>query len=327
MACGGRLNPGHREFCERLFDMLKVLKSLLNGTSERFSGQFPRARWCRGVVCAAPAARYRAKERWKSFPKSRIKSTWSQHVQKRCGTWTAAVARGKRALRRGHGGNMVTPPTLTQDMVEAFDLCPTVILVFEIEGFRIVAANAAAARKYGRTKEDLTTMTIMDLRPSEEVPRITILASRMMDDADAAGRSRHLNGAGEEFIAEVTTQVVEMNGRLCKLSVIHDVTDLVAREEKARALTAAATESSRAADATARHFAELFNIAPGRCAVLGPRSFEVIAVSDRYLDAVGMQRAEMIGQPLVGLLAGRPTQAGADAPDRMRASLGRVART
>ncbi|MFB9151405.1 PAS domain S-box protein [Roseovarius ramblicola] len=212
-------------------------------------------------------------------------------------------------------------------MVGTFDLCPTAILVFEIENFGIVAANAAAARQYGYSKEDLSTMTIMDLRPPEEVPRIAALASRIMDGPDAAGRSRHLNSEGEEFITEVTTQVVEMNGRLCKLAVIHDVTQQVEQEEKAHALSVAATQRSREADATARHFAELFNLAPGRCAIVTPGSFEVVAVSDRYLDAVGMQRAGVIGQPLLGLLAGLAPETGDDPAGRVRESLDRAART
>jgi len=216
---------------------------------------------------------------------------------------------------------------MTPDMIDTLDLCPTVMLVFEIEGFGIVAANAAAVEKYGCSREELTSMTIMDLRPPEEVPRIAALASRMMDGSDAAGRSRHLTRAGEEFIAEVTTRVVEMNGRLCKLAVIHDVTQHVAREEEAHALSASATERSHAADATARHFAELFNLAPGRCAIVSPRSFEVFAVSDRYLDAIGMQRAEVIGQPLLGLLSGLIPETGDAVTDRVRDSLNRAART
>ena len=217
--------------------------------------------------------------------------------------------------------------TLTPDMIAAYDLCPTVILVFEIEGFRIVAANAAAVEKYGYSSEELCAMTIMDLRPPDEVPRITVLASRMMNGSDYAGRSRHLTQAGEEFIADVTTRIVEMNGRLCKLAVIHDVTQDAAHEEAARARMAEASARERAATVTQRHFAELFNLAPGHCAILRPETFEVVAVSDAYLEAVGMQRAEVIGKPLLELVAGASADREAWESEPLGASLREVVET
>ncbi len=249
-----------------------------------------------------------------------------------CATYARAVREGwnlfvrlVRATYREHGGQMSTSPTLTPEMVEAFDLCPTVIFVFEIEGFRIVAANDAAARKYGYSKEELTSMTIMDLRPEEEVPRTAILASRLLDGADAAGRFRHMTKEGGTFVADVHTQLVEMSGQPCKLSVIHDVTELVAQEEEARDLSAEASARIRAADATADHFAELFNIAPGRFAVLDPESLAVVAVSDGYLSALGKPRDEVIGQPLPDLLRGCIARTGSDGLETLRGSLRRVA--
>ena len=216
---------------------------------------------------------------------------------------------------------MSNSPTLTPEMVEAFDLCPTVVLVFEIDGFRIVAANDAAARKYGYSKKELRSMTIMDLRPADEEPRIAKLASRLLDAPDAAGRSRHLTKDGEPFIAEVHTQLVEMSSRLCKLSIIHDVTQQVAREEAAQELSAEAAARVRASDATAHHFARLFDVAPGCFAVLDPESLAVVAVSDAYLTVVGISREEIIGQPLPDLLSERVAVDGSAGPEALRASL------
>ena len=222
---------------------------------------------------------------------------------------------------------MAEPRNLTPEMVEAFDLCPTVILVFEIGGFQIVAANAAAVEKYGYSRDDITAMTLMDLLSPEEVLRLTILASRMIDGTDAAGRARHLTKGGDDFIADITSRVVEMNGQLCKLAVIHDVTQQAALEEVARARMKEATARERAATVIQRHFAELFNLAPGHCAILRPESFEVVAVSDGYLEAVGMQRAEVIGQPLLDLVAGPSEDREAGESEPLGASLRQVVET
>lgn len=210
-------------------------------------------------------------------------------------------------------------------MVEALDICPVPILVFEIDGFGIVAANDAATRQYGYSRDEFTSMTIMDLRPPEDVPRIKELATRLLEGPYSAGRSRHLTKAGEMFATDVYVRVVEMNGRLCHLTVIYDVTRLTAQEEAAQALSAESVRRLRAANATADHFAELFNIAPGRFAVLAPASLEVVAVSDGYLDALGLPRDAVIGQALPALLAGGVATTGSDGLDALRDSLRRVA--
>lgn len=44
---------------------------------------------------------------------------------------------------------MANSLTLTSGIVEFFDLCPAVMLLFEIDGYGIVAANDAAVGKYG----------------------------------------------------------------------------------------------------------------------------------------------------------------------------------
>lgn len=216
---------------------------------------------------------------------------------------------------------------LTPEFLEFLDLCPSVMLLFEIDSYRIIAANAAAEIKYGCGKEDLAAKTIMDLRPPEEKPRIALLASRLMDGADAAGRSRHIGADGNVFIADVRTQVVLVDGRLCKLAAIHDVTEQVAREDRAQALMAESAIRRRAADSTARHFAELFNLAPSRCAILQPESFEVIAASNRYLETLGRPREAVVGHPPYEYGSGPEADPTADHSEALRASLRRVAET
>ena len=212
-------------------------------------------------------------------------------------------------------------------MVEAYDLCPVPIIVYEVDDFAILAANTAASHKYGYSKAEFMKLTFMDIRPPEDVAQSLQPGARMMDGPDAAGRFRHMTKDGEVFTVDGYTQVIEMNGRLCKLVVIHDVTQQAVEEEAARARMAEATARERAATVTQRHFAELFNLAPGRSAVLSPESFEVVAVSDGYLEAVGMQRAEVIGQPLLDLVAGPSEDREAWESEPLGASLREVVET
>jgi len=216
---------------------------------------------------------------------------------------------------------------MSEDVVGFFDMCPVPMLIFEIESFRILVANAASVQRYGYSREELQAMSIMDLRPPEEVPRIARLASRLLDGTDAAGRSIHLTRSGATFVAEVRTQVIEVGERLCKLAAIHDVSGVAEQEEATRKIVNDAAEKARQADTAARYFAEMFNHAPGRTAILTPATCEVIAVSDGYLEMTGMTRGEVVGHPLPDLVAAVAAGHDPGAAETLRASLAEVAET
>ncbi len=193
---------------------------------------------------------------------------------------------------------MPKPVTLSSDFQTFLDACPAPMLLFEVDGFRILAANDAAVQSHGYSKAEFAARTIMDLRPAYDVPRITKLASRFLDTPDAAGRSVHLTRDGAELVFDVRTQVIHVDGRLCKLAVLHDVTRQVRQEEAVQAQMAQAAARERGATALARRFAELVNLAPGRFVILAPEDLEVVAVSDGYLSVTGAARDDVVGLPL-----------------------------
>ena len=193
---------------------------------------------------------------------------------------------------------MPKPVTLSSDFQTFLDACPAPMLLFEVKGFRILAANDAAVQSHGYSKAEFAARTIMDLRPAYDVARITKLASRFLDTPDAAGRSVHLTRDGAEIVFDVRTQVIHVDGQLCKLAVLHDVTRQVRQEEAVQAQMAQAAARERGATALARRFAELVNLAPGRFVILSPEDLEVVAVSDGYLAVTGAAREDVIGLPL-----------------------------
>lgn len=193
---------------------------------------------------------------------------------------------------------MPKPVTLSSDFQTFLDACPAPMLLFEVEGFRILAANDAAVESHGYSKAEFAARTIMDLRPAYDVPRITKLASRFLDTPDAAGRSVHVTRDGAEIVFDVRTQVMHVDGRLCKLAVLHDVTHQVEQEKAVQAQMAQAAARERGATALARRFAELVNLAPGRFVILAPEDLGVVSVSDGYLAVAGAVREDVIGLPL-----------------------------
>jgi len=208
--------------------------------------------------------------------------------------------------------------------MELLDKLPDPMLLFDIESFAILAVNEAAIERYGYDRDELLGRTIMDLRPAEEVARISPLARRLLSGVDAAGRSLHRTKSGETFVADVHTRLVTQGGRRLKLSVIRDVTSLVAMEEESRARLAEAERRRVEARAVADHFHRLLNLAPGRLLVLEPGDHRIVAASDAYLAAVGRTRQSLVGRRLSEALAGDPAAPAGGGLAALAASLARV---
>jgi two-component system, cell cycle sensor histidine kinase and response regulator CckA len=114
-----------------------------------------------------------------------------------------------------------------------FDLMPLPMFLFDPESFAILAVNIAAVEHYGYTHDELLTMTLRDIRPPEEVPALEAA------DWTAGGRAtvgfrRHRKKDGSDIEVEIYTHRVVLEGRLCRLSVVRDVTDQRRLEEQFR---------------------------------------------------------------------------------------------
>jgi PAS domain S-box-containing protein len=92
--------------------------------------------------------------------------------------------------------------------------------------------------------------------------------------------------------------------------------ELLAREQVAR----------RKAVEASRYFRSLFESAPGCYLVLTPRDYEIVAVSEAYLQATLRTREQLTGRKLFDAFPDDPAWPDPDAAARLRASLERVTR-
>jgi hypothetical protein len=115
-----------------------------------------------------------------------------------------------------------------------FDATPLPIFVFDSETLRYLAVNEAALRKYGYSREEVAAMTVLDIRPKEDVPRLKAVLASIESANLNTGSWRHCKKDGTTFEVEITTHAIEFAGRPARLVVVSDVTERRRVEEQLR---------------------------------------------------------------------------------------------
>ncbi len=109
-----------------------------------------------------------------------------------------------------------------------FEHNPQPMLAYERATTRIVTVSDTMVARYGYSREELLTMTIHDLTPSEDIEE---LERYMAGAADGRLRGlvtrpwRHQYKDGTVIDVEVTSDDIVLDGRACRIVLSHDVTD------------------------------------------------------------------------------------------------------
>src|SRR5205807_7888042 len=105
----------------------------------------------------------------------------------------------------GHMEDRVTAPSSEGAYQLLFDAHPQPMWVFDLETLRFLAVNDAAVRRYGYSREEFLSMTVKDIRPPEDVPRLLRELARM-SPGEYRGTWRHRTQDGSDLDIEVTSQ-------------------------------------------------------------------------------------------------------------------------
>jgi diguanylate cyclase (GGDEF)-like protein/PAS domain S-box-containing protein len=103
-----------------------------------------------------------------------------------------------------------------------FERNPQPMWAFDTETLRFLAVNERAVESYGYTREEFLSMTIEDIRPSEET------AGQRNDIG------RHVKRSGEVIDVEVLSDEIELGGRPAQLVVATDITARLEAERQLR---------------------------------------------------------------------------------------------
>jgi diguanylate cyclase (GGDEF)-like protein/PAS domain S-box-containing protein len=105
-----------------------------------------------------------------------------------------------------------------------FDLNPLPMWVYDLESLRFIAVNDEAVKHYGWKRDDFLSMTILDIRPKEEIPAVLALLPQLPERVSPA-IFRHKKKDGTIIDVDISSFEFISGGRRRRLVMARDVTE------------------------------------------------------------------------------------------------------
>ena len=163
---------------------------------------------------------------------------------------------------------------------QLFESNPQPMWVYDLETLRFLAVNDAAIAHYGYSRGEFLAMTIADIRPAEDVPRLLENVAHVKDAGiDAAGLWRHRLRDGTLIDVEITSHILDFQGRRAEIVLAQNVTERLRGE--------------RALKEQEQRFRATFEQAAVGIAHVAPDG-RFLRVNQRLCDIVGYAREELL---------------------------------
>ncbi|MBZ5665113.1 MAG: response regulator [Acidobacteriia bacterium] len=118
-----------------------------------------------------------------------------------------------------------------------FELNPQPTWIYDRETLRFLAVNKAALQNYGYSYEEFLSMTIQDIRPSEDIPALRKSVAALHDGQWECGVWRHRKKDGNVIFVEITSYSFEFSGRPADFVIAVDVTERQRAEKERQEFT------------------------------------------------------------------------------------------
>jgi two-component system cell cycle sensor histidine kinase/response regulator CckA len=109
-----------------------------------------------------------------------------------------------------------------------FEVMPMPAWVYDVDTYRFLAVNPAAIAHYGYSEADFLSMTILDVRPPEDVERVRaqVRARRQGFEGQGCGWGhRHRKANGTVMDVEVISHAFDFEGHSARIVLVNDVTE------------------------------------------------------------------------------------------------------
>ncbi|HEX4459866.1 MAG TPA: PAS domain S-box protein, partial [Polyangia bacterium] len=117
---------------------------------------------------------------------------------------------------------------------DAFLRLPLPSWIFDEQTLALLAVNDAMVHTYGWTREELTTMTVYDLRPPEEQAILRGIVAARTGVTSARNPWIHWRKDGSRIAVEVRSAPLSFAGRHARIAVARDISEHVRQVETSR---------------------------------------------------------------------------------------------
>ncbi|MGD9930605.1 MAG: PAS domain S-box protein [Mangrovibacterium sp.] len=113
-----------------------------------------------------------------------------------------------------------------------FEKNPQSMWIYDLETLAFLKVNEAAMVHYGYTEEEFLSMTIKDIRPTDDIPALLDDVENTRKDYNLAGEWRHLKKNGEIIFVEIISHSILFNKRRARHVLVKDITGRKLAENK-----------------------------------------------------------------------------------------------
>ena len=111
---------------------------------------------------------------------------------------------------------------------------PNPLWIYDLNTLKFLEVNDAAIHRYGYSRKEFQSMTIMDIRPAEDYQRVAASANNMPEGTHISGYWKHLDKDGRTFIVSIESHKINFDNKECVIVIAQDVTQKFLQEERLR---------------------------------------------------------------------------------------------
>ena len=146
----------------------------------------------------------------------------------------AAVERAKKEAEERHSRRALELQLRESEKRyrELFQSNPHPMWVYDIGTLRFLAVNDTAVARYGFSHEEFLAMTIKDIRPGKDLPRLLDHLEKPLPLVNKPEIWRHRSKSGELVDVEIASHDLVLEGRPARIVVAYDITERIQQQEK-----------------------------------------------------------------------------------------------
>jgi diguanylate cyclase (GGDEF)-like protein/PAS domain S-box-containing protein len=146
----------------------------------------------------------------------------------------AAVERAKKETEERHARQVLERQLRESEKRYRglFESNPHPMWVYDIETLRFLAVNDTAVARYGFSHEEFLAMTIKDMRPEKDLPRLLDYLEKPLPMVNKPEIWQHRTKSGELVDVEIASHDLVSEGRPARIVVAYDVTERIQQQEK-----------------------------------------------------------------------------------------------